>query len=691
MTTSRGRLRRAPGYWSRRLGRADGFTIIETLVAALVLVVGLIATFTALDLAAQTSFTTRAREGAVNLAREITEDARALPYASLTSSSAVTTQLQSMPGLASSSQNGWTILRRCTNGSGAGCGISYTVTVTESDIPAVTQQNISEKQITVNLQWKVEHVTRSYSQTATISSAGEGIGLDSSGLQWANPSNCNSPCTVTAPVISASMGVSSMTFQVQTPANISGVLWQINGVTQSWTSTYAVNNLTQWTWTTNSPGWSISNLPDGVYTIGAAAQNGTQTGPMVKMTVRLARGIPSAPSFNALPSDGYGFNANLYSGGSKTASPVGEFDWSGSNSVAQTGNQSDANVVGYQLTTPGGKVCNMMLANQTYPSNCAADASIWCSRATACIDLAAPSPTSSPAALTYQVAALYYNASNVLTAGPATSSILTGTTAQSYYLGTTTANTSTNCPSSTKQQDLSAATPSSAGSLASTGSTVTAAFCGPAFSQPTTIGTGGSASVYFTNSSSSSCTVTGTVSLDGFLALPSVSVSVPTGSSTDAFNWASGGTWSANSGDRIDTRFSWGCGSSTKPVTMNWGTGNLSTFTTSVFPVQAPNPPTSLSVTSVTSNPDGSTNATLQWNAPTSGVPVQSYRVYRDGQNYTNRIYFDAASNLCSGGVCTWTDHNRSGTHTYYVTAVGNTTAGSDMAESSAAGPTSAQ
>src|SRR5215208_3885806 len=57
-----------------------GFTLIEVLVAALVLAVGIFAAFTMLDSAGRTAATNNARTGASNLAREISEYARGTDY-----------------------------------------------------------------------------------------------------------------------------------------------------------------------------------------------------------------------------------------------------------------------------------------------------------------------------------------------------------------------------------------------------------------------------------------------------------------------------------------------------------------------------------------------------------------------------------------------------------------------------------
>jgi hypothetical protein len=485
------------------------------------------------------------------------------------------------------------------------------------------------------------------------------------------------------------MGVSNMTFQVTTPANASGIVWEVNGIVQSWTSTSTVVNSTTWTWTTTTP-WNISTLPDGVYEIGAAAQNGSQTGPIVRITVRLARGIPSAPSFSSSSIAGYGFNTNVWSGSPLTQKTVAELDWTGSNQVGTTSNESDINVVGYRLTNSSSQSCTMLFANQTYPYTCAADTNIICSSPTACIDFSPGATTTSP---TYSVAALYYNASNTLTAGPSTSATVSGQSAVTYALAPTTNNTSTNCATGSPQNDLSSSyVAGGTTSLSPAAGSVTANFCTAAYSQPTTVAGGGTATIYLANNTTTACTVTGYLNLDGGVGLSS-SVSVPksTAVAPYTFSWTYSNV-TVSTGDRINNEYTWSCGSTSKPVQLYYGSTTYpSKFVTPTNPLQVPNAPTSLTVTSVTTNSDGTTNATLQWNAPTSGINVKGYRIYRDGQGYTNRIDVDSTADLCTSGVCTYTDRNRTGTHTYYVTSVGNTISGSNMAESTAAGPTTAQ
>ncbi|MGI8511158.1 MAG: hypothetical protein ACR2NH_00830, partial [Solirubrobacteraceae bacterium] len=97
----------------------DGFTIVEVLVAATVLVVGVGATLALVVAAAGTAAQTKGVEGATNVAREITESARKVPFSQLTSGQVVPA-LQAVPGLESTTSTSWRVTRR---------GISYAVDV----------------------------------------------------------------------------------------------------------------------------------------------------------------------------------------------------------------------------------------------------------------------------------------------------------------------------------------------------------------------------------------------------------------------------------------------------------------------------------------------------------------------------------------------------------------------------------
>jgi type II secretory pathway pseudopilin PulG len=101
--------------------REDGFTIIEVMVAAAVLLTGLMGVLSIVVQSDGVSTSNRAREQGVALQREIIEDARAIPYDQLTQST-VGAKLRAQPGLSDSTitPTGWTMVRR---------NISYTIAV----------------------------------------------------------------------------------------------------------------------------------------------------------------------------------------------------------------------------------------------------------------------------------------------------------------------------------------------------------------------------------------------------------------------------------------------------------------------------------------------------------------------------------------------------------------------------------
>ncbi len=96
-----------------------GFTLVEVMVAVVLLVVGALGVITMVTGANAQTAVTKSREGATNLSREVIDAARGVDYDSLTSS-AIVPALQGEPGLADSepSTSGWQINRR---------GVVYTI------------------------------------------------------------------------------------------------------------------------------------------------------------------------------------------------------------------------------------------------------------------------------------------------------------------------------------------------------------------------------------------------------------------------------------------------------------------------------------------------------------------------------------------------------------------------------------
>src|SRR3954468_24856984 len=94
-------------------GRAQaGFTLVEVLVAMTLLLTAVLGLMSLTDSAAKTTTATKAREGGVNLGREVLEDAGGIAYSQLDPATLVPT-LQALPGLANTSGPGtWTVKRR---------------------------------------------------------------------------------------------------------------------------------------------------------------------------------------------------------------------------------------------------------------------------------------------------------------------------------------------------------------------------------------------------------------------------------------------------------------------------------------------------------------------------------------------------------------------------------------------------
>lgn len=654
-----------------RLAESEGFTLVETIVATVVLVVGLLGAFLMLNVAAATSAATRARAGGTNLARELTEDSRAIPWSQIDPSTIVS-QLQQYPGLANTSGGStWQISRS---------GFAYTVTASacyvddpkdgygdhsgggfcaDSTVPTGTTLTdptpIDLKRVTVNVSWTVQNHTHTVSEVASLTSAGQALGLQASGLMEYTPNAGD-----TSPKITSTL-TTALTFEVTAPPGTTAIVWTVNGAAQAWGSSGPNSNV----WQSATP-WNISNLSDGTYTIGAAAEDANGIiGPAVTMPVVLIRNIPAAPNV-----PWYGFNSNLISSGSSSPSTVAELVWAPN---------TEANVIGYRIYKGGSVMCSTSQA--TSHTFCSGSTSVWCAAPNSCIDLN-PGPTSN---LRYQIAALYYDANNVVQAGPTTTVTLTGTSSNAYTLSPSTGNTSTNCSGSSVLADmLGTYTPGGTDSTAS--GTIT--FCSDPFTSGAMIEGGGTATAYFANSGSSSCQVNATLNTDGSsTGAVTSSATIPAGTNSAAastFTFTNPQALTMNAGDRLNLNFDMTASGCSSTVLHYGGTGAPSQFQTAPLPITPPGAPGSLQL----NIQSGGTTAVLKWSPSTTGAPVSFYRVYRGGTDYTHRYDDNVPVTDCTNGTCTFTDTKRpSPPYTYYVTAVGGTTPGSNMAESTETGP----
>jgi Tfp pilus assembly protein PilV len=389
----------------------QGLTLVEVLVATIVLATGIVGTFGMLNTSAKTSAQTHDREGAVSLAREILEDARTIPFAQLSQSS-VAKELQAMEGLENATPGEtWHIVR---SGSETQKSTTYAVEVSEcsiddpkdglaqtDEIPASERSSFCEehkgdeewkagdgtdanpvdlKRVTVDVSWAAYGRSSNVHQATMISSAGEATGLSVSELKLSGTSPASEFGSATQPVIDNS-AVEALTFSVSSPAGTSAIRWSLEGVGQS--SAGVHESETEWKFT-----WQpISGLSDGTYQVSAQAVDATGVlGPPVSISVTLIRGVPKAPE-NFIG----GFN-NVYSAGSLTE--VAELQWKAN---------PERNVIGYRVFRPDGSEA------------CPGGGEL--SLSTSCIDFTPPSPSASESGRTYEVVALYRNAQGVVSEG----------------------------------------------------------------------------------------------------------------------------------------------------------------------------------------------------------------------------------------------------------------------------------
>lgn len=107
------------------LGREEGFTIVEVLLAMVLLVVGILGMLVMVEGSVTSTSRTTAREGATNLARELVERSREVPYAMTTTGSAPAALAAALPESPTLTGSSFVVRRR---------NFDYTVTITACSI-----------------------------------------------------------------------------------------------------------------------------------------------------------------------------------------------------------------------------------------------------------------------------------------------------------------------------------------------------------------------------------------------------------------------------------------------------------------------------------------------------------------------------------------------------------------------------
>ncbi|HKP91458.1 MAG TPA: hypothetical protein VJT75_15945 [Thermoleophilaceae bacterium] len=652
-------------------------TIVETLVAATLLLIGALGTFALIDTANDTTSSTRAREGATNLGREVLEDARSVAYTKIGQANWFQTQLQGLAGGTGAVTNPSTYAARTTVNRR---GFVYTVTVTPCSVddsrdgygthPAGSGwcadsgsvgtndgQPEDMKRVLASVAWTIRGRQQRVDLTATFGSAGVAIGpaisslgiIAPTGLSGSTPTITVNPANGIVTFRGASTGAYDMRFTV-------------NGADQ----TTGVTNNGNGTWNFN---WNITAVKDGTYSVGAVAIDALGTrGQPLNIQLTLNRNVP-APLAN--PTGGYNY---VYVNNTKTLAVEGAWD-------ANT----EGNVTGYEMLRGTTSVCGGS-SNQV----------------PACIDTNPPTSGTT----NYTIKTWYRDGAGNLQSLSNTFP-LTAPTASAfptrYYLTRDASNpgggyTGTSCAAGSgtgSKFDMLSNAPAFTSYSSGNG---WVSGCLPPFPAGVAM-TSGSMTLNskWINSAGSDCgtlpvyvylngtTLIAGTGINGGGPLPKINKNTTTSapqSISKSFN-TSARTFSA--GDQLsfhtpaDT-FSSNCSG----VSLYFSSAANSVDVTlpltgpSVTSLSQPSAPTGLSATA---NPDGTT--TLTWNAASGSPTPDFYRVYRDGRDYTDRV--DTVGDDGTSTTYSWTDSATGGTvHSYYVT-----TASTYLAESTMAGPVS--
>jgi Tfp pilus assembly protein PilV len=307
----------------------SGFSLVELMMASLVLITGVLATMTMIDGANGRITETRGREAATNLAREVIEAARAIPYPEVTPED-IERLLQEQPGLAdASSAPGWNIRRRnqtytvhassCivdddNTRDGLGDHTGLGTFCTDASAQGTADRNADDyKRVSIQIDRVRGTKTITVKQTAVINNPGSQFAPSVRSLTPTVPA-LTSPYSVTTPA------TTSITFTARVTPRATYVDWFVDNIKQVGGATRGTAD--DWTFS-----WPIpATVVDGLYLIGAQGFSATdQSGTEKAVSVVLNRFKPARPA--------------TFRGGRNGAAGL-EFEWTPS---------ADRDVTGYRV------------------------------------------------------------------------------------------------------------------------------------------------------------------------------------------------------------------------------------------------------------------------------------------------------------------------------------------------------
>jgi prepilin-type N-terminal cleavage/methylation domain-containing protein len=404
-----------------------GFTLVEVMVAVVLLLVGVLGVVTMVTGANAQTAVTKSREGAVNLAREVLDAARGVDYNDALTPSAISPALQAQPGLADADSGtaGWQINRR---------GVTYTIAQPAICIidgqadgygahpapsdPAApgycsgqttgsSDPNPDDfRRMDVTISWSVQGRSYSLRDTTLIINPSGGIGPTVKSLcrvAAASTANCNAPVSNSE----TSPATTSIFFAALTSA-ADTTTWTVDDgsdptdVSASNISA-PVGTVWNYTWNIGTPAADSSNIcgttvnweMDGNYIVTAQGVSGIGSnavaGQLKPYTVTLNRDAPYQVCGLA---GGYDNPTTPWTG-----HPTGvDLEWA---------QNPERDVVGYRMYRNNTLVCDTTNAT-SYPY---AGGDCICTTQTSCIDV---NPSNGNSQVTYRVTALDHDSSGAL-------------------------------------------------------------------------------------------------------------------------------------------------------------------------------------------------------------------------------------------------------------------------------------
>jgi hypothetical protein len=327
----------------------SGFTLVEVVVAALILLIGVASVLGLLNVANRASAATQARDAGTNLAREIVEAARTIPYERV-NSPGVIAGLEQLPGLADVPAGGaYTIPRGhiqydvavdvCIMDDpkdGGGPRVATATFCANSATPGTTDKNPEDyKRLTTTVTWIADGKSHNVTQTAIINNPGSASGP---AVRSIAPRGFTAPYEITT-------NLSSIVVDVTTSSKPATVSWLQDGTRQAGNLTQNGTNGLAWQFS-----WPIASLDDGAYILGAEAYDiyGV-SGPGRQETIVLNRFAPRAPR-------------QLTGGRSKFGTV--ELEWTAN---------SERDIIGYEVIREGSTTPVCPLATQKLDTTCTDD------------------------------------------------------------------------------------------------------------------------------------------------------------------------------------------------------------------------------------------------------------------------------------------------------------------------------